>query len=141
MRNYLSFFLFSLLFIGLVGQSTGQTYQYGWSYFSNAGNPNGINTGGDAPGLNAWTNIFTGGTSTNVWSDVVAIPFAFEFYGSTVTHLKASANGIVTFDTASTSLPNTTELLPSAALPAQSIACFWDEFTSEIPLQFAQCSA
>jgi hypothetical protein len=134
MRNYLSILLISLIFLGHVGDSYGQTYQYGWSYFPNAGNPNGINTEGDAPGLNAWTNIFTGGTSTNVWSDVVAIPFPFEFYGSTVTHLKASANGIVTFDTASTSLPNTTELLPSTALPAQSIACFWDEFTNLPPI-------
>lgn len=102
----------ALAFISSIGLS--QTYQYGWNYYQDEGNPNGINTESDAPGQNAWIDIFTGGTSTNVWSDNVAIPFTLEYYGSVVTDLKASTNGIVTFDTASTLLPNTTSLLPSA---------------------------
>jgi hypothetical protein len=131
-NNYRIALLMALVFIGSNGFS--QTFQYGWNYYQDAGNPNGINTESDAPGQNAWIDIFTGGTSTNVWSDNVAIPFTFEYFGTVVTDLKASTNGLVTFDTASTLLPSTTSLLPSAAVASQTIAGFWDEFTNAPPV-------
>ncbi|NUQ44299.1 MAG: proprotein convertase P-domain-containing protein, partial [Calditrichaceae bacterium] len=106
---------------------------YSVLYYSNAGNPGGINTEGDAPGISGWTNIVLGPQSANIWSPVQAIPFAFEFFGTPVTHFIASQNGVVTFDTTATALPGANTNLPSAGLPPLSIAGMWDEFTSSPP--------
>ncbi|HCQ16987.1 MAG TPA: hypothetical protein DIU20_12030, partial [Cryomorphaceae bacterium] len=102
----------------------------------NAGNPGGLKTTTDA--------ISTGGTkillyndggsaSTNSWSSTVALPFAFDFYGSPVTKFIVSKNGLLSFDTAQAGLAvntalNTNSALPSALLPPNTIAYFWEDF-------------
>ncbi|NUQ44253.1 MAG: hypothetical protein HUU32_22940, partial [Calditrichaceae bacterium] len=106
---------------------------YVGQYYANAGNPGGINTEGDAPGISGWTNIVLGPQSANIWSPTQAIPFAFEFYGTPVTHFKASQNCVVTFDTTVTALPGANTNLPSSDLPPLSIAGMWDTFTITPP--------
>jgi len=98
-----------------------------------AGNPGGVNTESDAPGQVDWVTILPGSQSANTWSAVQTLPFAFDFFGQPVTHYKVSLNGLVTFDTASTALPSANENLPSASLPDNTIAAFWDDFTVSPP--------
>lgn len=50
-----------------------------------------------------------------------------------MTHLKASTNGVITFDTLATTLSQGNYALSSDSLADQSIACFWDEFTASAP--------
>ncbi|MDX1908918.1 MAG: PKD domain-containing protein [Bacteroidia bacterium] len=121
-----------LLMLGTASAMWAQSYVV--QYFPNAGNPGGVNTEGDAPGLNAWTNLITGPRSANQWSPVLAIPFPFSFYGQPVTHLRASQNCVISFDTtAAAVLPGDNANLPTAGLPNMSIAGFWDAFTSAAP--------
>lgn len=106
---------------------------YNVSYVDSAKNPLGINTDADAT-TTGWTAITSSPQSKNVWSDTVSIPFYFEFFGSQVTHIRASQNGLVTFTKNPTKLPfreNTN--LPSDSLPDSTIAVFWDEFTTSPP--------
>jgi len=108
-----------------------------WSYTAttsiDVGNPGGLNTETDVVGQGNWTTIMSGPQSANSWSPNVTIPFAFNFYGLPVTQLKASQNGLVTFDVASTLLPNANTNLPSALLPDNTICGYWDEFTGSAP--------
>ncbi len=108
-------------------------WTYNTAYFADAGNPNGINTESDAAAVGTWTVISPGAQSTNVWSTVDNIPFAFDFFGVPVTQIKASHNGVVTFDPATTVIPGINENLPSMNLPDMSIGGFWDEFTASPP--------
>jgi hypothetical protein len=104
---------------------------YTATYTLNAGNPGGLNT--DADDITAgWTSLIASGVTTNQWSAAVSIPFTFNYYGGAVTELKASTNGLITFNT-NPSLPNNNDNLPAAALPDSTIACFWDAFTSAPP--------
>ncbi|MEM7655518.1 MAG: T9SS type A sorting domain-containing protein [Bacteroidota bacterium] len=120
-----------ILLLGWNGGLWAQSYLSG--YLQDAGNPIGINSlTGDAD-QSGWTDIIPGGQSANAWSANQTLPFAFEFFGTPVTALKASLNGLVTFDTASVLLPNVNENLPSASLPDLTIAGFWDEFTNNSP--------
>ncbi len=124
--------LSSLLAVVFIGHS--QVYVS--NYHPDEGNPNGINTEGDAPGFGSWNTVIDGSLAANEWSSSVAIPFTFEFFGQTVTHLRMSGNGLVTFDTLSTvsgTPPNANTALPTNTLPDQTIACFWDEFTTSPP--------
>ena len=92
------------------------------------GNPGGLNQQGDNTN-NGWTAIFDGSATENTWTETQTIPFEFDFYGSTVSELKCSLNGIITFDTSVTDAPaNDNVSLPTAELPDNTIACFWDEF-------------
>ncbi|MDX2283185.1 MAG: PKD domain-containing protein [Bacteroidia bacterium] len=123
--------LFLLAFLALGYAARSQSYLV--AYFPNAGNPGGVNTEGDAPGLSGWTNLVLGPQAANIWSPTVAIPFSFNFFGQPVTHFKASQNGVVTFDTLVTALPGNNEALPSANFPDKSVAGFWDSFTGAPP--------
>lgn len=95
----------------------------------NGGNPQGVNTEADNI-TTGWTAITTAPQSANLWSANQLIPFNFQFFGQPVTQFKVSQNGIITFSVASMQLPNANTLLPTALLPPQSIACYWDEFTA-----------
>ncbi len=129
--------LFTLM-IGLfvcAGSAFAQlTYQT--DFFLQAGNPNGVNADSDNATDPSWTEILPGGISANQWSSTIEIPFAFEFFGTPVDSLKASANGVVTFDVGTALLPGSNENLPSTSLPNQSVAAFWDAFTSNPPTGF-----
>ncbi|GAB4422188.1 MAG: hypothetical protein OHK0039_38040 [Bacteroidia bacterium] len=101
--------------------------------FVNAGtNPGSLNTTADND-LTGWTEILTDSLFANTWSANQTLPFAFQFYGTAVSQYKVSANGLVTFDVATAVLPGPNTNLPSPALPGNSIACFWDAFTSAPP--------
>lgn len=122
-----------ILLIGF-GQTWAQ-WTYTTAVYPNSGNPGGVNTEGDAPGLGTWTDIVIGPQSVNIWSPVQTIPFAFDFYGTPVTQYKVSQNGVLTFDIAAVAVPtNQNYNLPTATgLPNLSIAGFWDSFTSSPP--------
>lgn len=126
--------LFTFLILALFVQAGFGQFTYNPTYFQDAGNPGGINTeSSDAPGLGSWTTIVEGPQSANSWSPATAIPFPFDFFGLPVTHFKASQNGLVTFDTATTLLPDPNVALPSATLPDMTAAVLWDEFTTSAP--------
>lgn len=123
-----------LLLLGAAFSIMGSYAQtsYTTSYTTGVGNPGGLNTDNDDV-VTGWTTIIGASISTNQWSSNIAIPFAFNYFGTPVTYLKASANGLITFDTATTLLPNDNASLPTATLPDSTIACFWDAFTSAPP--------
>ncbi len=65
--------------------------------------------------------------TSNAWLDPIALPFDFSFFGEPVTHFKVSKNGLLTFDTTATFLPNNNVSLPTTQLPDKTIAAFWDQ--------------
>lgn len=72
----------------------------------------------------SWTTIF-GTTTTPQWSTIQTLPFTFVFNGSPVNSYKVSSTGVLTFSTATTSIPGTTPgALPSVSIPDNSI-CLW----------------
>ncbi|MCB9235130.1 MAG: Omp28-related outer membrane protein [Bacteroidia bacterium] len=113
MKQFFTFFLALTLTSGLFAQS---------AYF--------IKTKGtSAPYVynqTGATDIMT--TGNEVLSAWQSLPFAWNFYGSSVSGYYASDNGYITFDnSASTSVAaNTT--LPNAAGPNNAIYGFWDDF-------------
>jgi hypothetical protein len=120
----------------IIALSASAQYTYVATYHDGAGNPGGLNTDGDAT-TTGWNNEIAGSAASNSWSSAIALPFAFDFYGSPVTHLKVSGNGVVTFDTMTTAPPvDANTNLPAAAstnVPANSILMFWDAFTGGAP--------
>ncbi|MES2654257.1 MAG: T9SS type A sorting domain-containing protein [Bacteroidota bacterium] len=124
----------TLLFVLFLLQATYLIAQtnYTLTFTSNGGNPGSLNIDNDNI-VTGWTGVLTAPLNANQWSAPVALPFAFDYYGNAVTSFKASANGLLTFNTASTLLPNNNENLPSAAIPDSTIACFWDAFTNLPP--------
>jgi hypothetical protein len=93
------------------------------------GNPRNLNNDLEWPqggGLPAgWTTVWSGTNSAARWSNVVALPFAFELNGQLVTHFKASTTGVVTFDTSATTVPTEeNQALPHTSIPNNSI-CVW----------------
>ncbi|MFK7923425.1 MAG: PKD domain-containing protein [Bacteroidia bacterium] len=119
-----------LLVMGSSGMWAQLTYLP--SLVSNTTNPGGINTESETT-TTGWTEIQAAAQSTNVLSAAQAIGFPFDFYGTPVTHFKASLNGVITFDTATVVIPGANTNLPSAGLPDMSVAGLWDEFTSSAP--------
>ena len=110
----------------------------------NSGNPGGVRTSSDtwqgssSSGYTTALAYNAGSSSSNVWSDTVGIPFAFEFYGSSVSHFCVNKNGLVTFDTSVANNAVDTALmvnqsLPNASVPNNTIA-FWGDFTPNPPL-------
>jgi hypothetical protein len=94
-----------------------------------------LNVQGDLS-TSGWTKIsgITASSLTNKWSSSVSLPFAFDFFGESVTSYKVSLNGLLTFNTASTTPPiGNNESLPSFSLPSKTIAVFWDQFTVKAP--------
>lgn len=123
--------LLFVLFLLQAAYLSAQT-SYTMTFTSNGGNPGSLNTDNDNI-VAGWTSVLTAPLNANQWSAPVALPFAFNYYGNAVTSFKASANGLLTFNTASTLLPNNNENLPTALLPDTTIACFWDAFTNLPP--------
>ncbi len=109
----------------------GQGYIF--SYNQDAGNPPGPNLETTDATTSGWTTLMTGPQSANTWSPVVTIPFSFSFYGAPVTGFKASQNGLVTFNQATTMLPGDNDVLPTTLLPDSTIAVLWDDFTASAP--------
>jgi len=131
----------SVMFITLLAlNSNAQTKDVSYTviYHEDAGNPGGLNTNFDGYGMQA---MITGGNQpVNFWSDAQDIPFDFEFFGSAVTQLKVSQNGLITFDmSASGTPPNDNSSLPAASLPDNTIAGFWDNFTNNPPTGSNDC--
>lgn len=111
---------------------TAQAQWYAASYHPNAGNPGGLAVQTDDNIGGGWVQ-FPGlvvNAAVNQWSGAVALPFAFEFFGQAVTEVRATYNGALTFN-APGAAPAANDILPSAQLPNNSIACFWDEFASD----------
>jgi hypothetical protein len=106
--------------------------KYNLTYTPGVGNPGGLNTDAD-DAVATWTTIINPSIAENQWSVNVAIPFTFNYYGNPVTNFKVSANGLITFSTTTSMLPNDNVALPTAALPDSTIACFWDGFTTAPP--------
>jgi hypothetical protein len=95
---------------------------------SGAGNPGGLNGDAEYPpggGLPAgWTTVLTG-PQNEMWSANQSLPFAFKFNDQDVTSYKISANGVVTFDVATSITPSAVNAdLPNAGIPNQSV-CVW----------------
>lgn len=130
MRRILT--LFTLVF--LAGAVWAQPSTYTLTPFLNGpGNPGGLNNEADNVTPAGWNSILPGFLSANQWSAPQTIPFAFNFFGQPVTQFKVSANGLLTFDVASTVLPNNNEPLPSTNLPDNTICGLWDEFSPSPP--------
>lgn len=95
---------------------------------SGAGNPGGLNGDAEYPpggGLpTGWTTVLTG-PQNEMWSANQSLPFAFKFNDQDVTSYKISANGVVTFDVATSITPSAVNGdLPNAGVPNQSV-CVW----------------
>lgn len=130
-KHFLSFLLSAFFFI--TGYLHGQV-SYTPTYHPNAGNPGGLNNDNDFD-TQGWTAVpgILGSAMNNQWSGTVNLPFIFEYFGHTVTSFKVSTNGLLTFHTATSALPNNNLALPTGILPDTTIACFWDEFTPNPP--------
>lgn len=123
-KKYLSLLVLVVILFPII--LFGQSYEITTTL--NNGNPGGLNTEGDNTN-SGWTAIFDDTATENAWIDTQPIPFDFEFYGGTVTEFKCSLNGLVTFDTSVAGTPaNDNVSLPTALLPDNTIAGFWDEF-------------
>ncbi|MEM7655519.1 MAG: hypothetical protein AAF399_05265, partial [Bacteroidota bacterium] len=125
-------FFYLICSLVLISPLTAQTTSYFESFEDTDSNPGGINTTTDDDN-SGWASVLAGGLNANAWSAAQAIPFTFEFFGTPVTQYKVSANGLITFDAAATALPSVNGNLPDPALPDNTIACFWDEFTNVPP--------
>jgi hypothetical protein len=78
--------------------------------------------GGGLP--TGWTTLLTG-PQNEMWSANQSLPFAFKFNDQDVTSYKVAANGVVTFDVATTITPSAVNGdLPSSGIPNQSV-CVW----------------
>jgi len=114
--------------------SSKRTYfeNYETSFKENFGNPGYLNREEDD--INSgWNDITRDRVAVNSWSLLQQMPFDFEFYGETVNSFRSSHNGLITFDSNPSNLPDNNENLPSLNLPDKTIGCFWDEFTSDPP--------
>jgi hypothetical protein len=121
--------LFTLLAF-VLASSLGLQAQTGYYMISHTyapGNPGGLNQdaefpvgGGIAPG---WATILTGSNVAPTYSPNQTIPFTFNFNGAPVTQYKAGSSGVITFTTASTSIPaHSSTTFPSADIPDNSVA-------------------
>lgn len=84
----------------------------------------------------AWTNACIGGTDVTPadrddgFTGAVVLPAGFDFFAAPVTQIKISTNGWFTFDAAapiSASASRNEQRMPSAAVPDQLVAAYWDD--------------
>ena len=61
------------------------------------------------------------------FSPIQTLPFAWAFYGSTVTQYKVSDNGYLTFDLGAVSSIGTNTTIPTIAEPNHAIYALWDQ--------------
>ncbi len=83
-----------------------------------------------------WTDISTIGTLVDLADDesaTVALPFTFPFYGNSLTSIKISSNGYITFGTNSGTAP-TNQAIPNPADPNGIIAGFWEDLDPSVGL-------
>ncbi|MFN3597652.1 MAG: choice-of-anchor D domain-containing protein [Rubricoccaceae bacterium] len=99
-----------------------------------AGGPDGFGyrwIDSDEPGGPAyvWNDIRAAGTAVALGDDAattpIPMPFAFPFYGEDKTEVRIVSNGFLNFGPASTAFTNAA--IPTAALPNDFIAPFWDD--------------
>ncbi|MEM7656784.1 MAG: PKD domain-containing protein [Bacteroidota bacterium] len=114
-------FLLSLLAASFL---SAQPTLYVDDYFPQAGNPGGINQELDFQTA-GWT--YLNGDycyGPNSWSDSLPLPFPFVFFGDTVTALKLTPNGLLTFDVHAPWNPAFNSPLPASdpQLPDQTIS-------------------
>ncbi len=86
-----------------------------------------------SPASNGWTLISGANTNKeNAWSSIQSLPFDFKFYGENVSEFKVNLNGLLTFNTATSSLSlKDNSDLPSTKVPDNSIVAFWDAFPND----------
>ncbi len=122
-----TFFLSLVCVIFFTGMTFGQ-YYYIPTNINPPGNPSGLNNDNEEP-LNdglppGWTNIDPMDNSP-AWTTVQNIPFNFQFNGAPVTQYKVSNTGILTFTTAASTVPGSSNnILPDASIPDKSV-CIW----------------
>ena len=92
------------------------------------GNPGVLNNDGEGTFANmsplGWADV-QATSSTDVWSSNQTIPFGFMFNGTSRTSYKVSTTGVLTFTTAATIVPSSSNSnLPSTSIPDNSI-CAW----------------
>lgn len=73
------------------------------------------------------SNDFMPGPANDQMSFLQTMPFAWEFYGSTVQQYLASDNGYITFDLGATVSEPNNDVPPSASGPNNAIYAFWDD--------------
>lgn len=118
--------IFTLLLVSSMLTAYGQYY---YRTYANGQNPGGLNNFDENPvgqGLDpSWLVVLGPLQSSPSWSPSLAIPFNFNFNGSTVAFYKVSSTGVLTFDTGSSTLPPAANTaLPSASVPNNAI-CVW----------------
>lgn len=88
-----------------------------------------LNTvGTEAPyTYNSTGNAILTAPSSEVLSSAQTIPFTFEYYGQNVFSYKASDNGYITFNTASTTSESVNTTIPAVGGPNNAIYAFWDD--------------
>jgi hypothetical protein len=114
--------LFSATMLAVAGLGA-QSYYY--IAYKKAGNPRNLNRENDqlsdASG-GGWTRLI-GQSANQVYTNKISIPFAFQFAGQAVTHLKAATSGYITFDTGASTAPVTGPFaLPTANIPNRSVS-------------------
>ncbi len=78
------------------------------------------------------SNIITGSSGlNNMLSATQTLPFAWQFYGQTVSTYKVSTSGYLTFDVAQTADNQNNVALPSTSAPKNAIFAFWDNLKIE----------
>jgi len=88
-------------------------------------------------GLYNWVDAKDGNSlfgSTQIDSQVsgsVSIPFSFDFFGNSKNSINVSANGFITFSSASAGF-NTNDALPSSLGPTEMIAPYWDDLVGNV---------
>jgi hypothetical protein len=114
--------LLTLAFTAIGGLSA---FAQGYYYFKNVGAPKGYTYQAPSTGV---TTILAGSATpqSSTLSTAQNLPFAFNFFGFSVSQFKASTSGYITFDVSQTVDIATNTVLPSAAAPKMAIFAFWD---------------
>lgn len=67
-------------------------------------------------------------TNNDILTSTQTIPFTFSFYGNSYTQFKASDNGYITFDVASSTSVSANSDIPATGLPNNCIYAFWNDW-------------
>ncbi|MBK8553933.1 MAG: VCBS repeat-containing protein [Ignavibacteria bacterium] len=102
-------------------------YGYKWIDSDDPGGPvyNWVEISGVGTPITSWTNSYDDGYT------IIALPFAFPFYGTSYNSLKICTNGWVSFDVASSSAVYNNIPIPDASEPNNAIMPFWDDLYIE----------
>lgn len=82
----------------------------------------------------SWTDIRPVGTQITSWTGsaddgqaIVALPFAFSFYGASYNSIKVVTNGFMSFDVASSSTAYSNSAIPTTSEPNNGVYGWWDD--------------